>query len=215
MTADLATNPSEQPKTESTNEYDKQMNFANPLADPNIKFPLENSWSFWFYKNDKSKNWQENVKFITTVDYVEDFWSVYNHLQQVSKLNHGCDYMFFKKDIPPMWEDDQNRDGGRWQLSIDKKNRNNTIDSYWLNAVLALIGDQFMDEGQYVNGVYINIRAKGDKLSLWTKSAKNSEVQMKIGRKFREILDLKENMLSFEEHDAGESNQKKSETLHC
>ncbi len=44
------------------------------LADPNIKFPLENSWSFHFYKNEKTKSWKENVKFITTVDFVEDFW---------------------------------------------------------------------------------------------------------------------------------------------
>jgi hypothetical protein len=46
------------------------------LADPNIKFPLENSWSFWFYKNEKTKTWKENVKFITTVDFVEDFWGL-------------------------------------------------------------------------------------------------------------------------------------------
>ena len=44
------------------------------LSDPNIKFPLENSWSFHFYKNEKTKTWKENVKFITTVDFVEDFW---------------------------------------------------------------------------------------------------------------------------------------------
>ena len=46
------------------------------LTDPNIKFPLENSWSFWFYKNEKTKTWKENVKFITTVDFVEDFWGL-------------------------------------------------------------------------------------------------------------------------------------------
>lgn len=45
------------------------------LYDPNIKYPLENSWSFWFYKGEKTKTWKENVKFITTVDYVEDFWA--------------------------------------------------------------------------------------------------------------------------------------------
>jgi hypothetical protein len=44
------------------------------LNDSNVKFPLENSWAFWFYKNEKSKQWKENVKFITNVDFVEDFW---------------------------------------------------------------------------------------------------------------------------------------------
>ena len=107
-----------------------------------------------------------------------------------------------------MWEDPQNKDGGRWVLNIDKRLRNQNLDIYWLNTVrpqrldwtglasqlarnfnsywflfqlLALIGDQFEDEGPYVNGAYINIRGKGDKLSLWTKSAKEAETQMKIG----------------------------------
>ena len=61
----LTVNPNQQDSTQVTQSI---------LADPNIKFPLENSWSFHFYKNEKSKTWKENVKFITTVDFVEDFW---------------------------------------------------------------------------------------------------------------------------------------------
>ena len=76
MTADLA-NPNENQATLDSAE--KQLQLQQPiaphlLADPNIKFPLENSWSFWFYKNEKSKRWEDNVKFITSVDFVEDFW---------------------------------------------------------------------------------------------------------------------------------------------
>lgn len=183
------------------------------LADSNIKFPLENSWSFHFYKNDKNKSWKDNVKFITTVDFVEDFWGVYNHLQLVSKITAGCDYMFFKKDIPPMWEDPQNCDGGRWILSLEKKYRTTSLDVYWLNTLLALIGDQFMEEGQYVNGVWVNVRSKGDKISLWTKHSKNAEVQLKIGRKFKEILGLKEGMLTYEEHD--DNNKKDMPLYRC
>lgn len=176
------------------------------IYDPNVKYPLENSWSFWFYKGEKTKTWKENVKFITTVDYVEDFWAVYNHLQLVSKINVGCDYMFFKKDVPPMWEDPQNLDGGLWKLGLDKKYHNSCLDTYWLNILLALIGDQFCDEGPYVNGVWVNVRAKIDKISLWTKAAKNADVQMKIGNRFREILSIreKEQLLTYEEHGASE-----------
>jgi hypothetical protein len=46
----------------------------SPLNDSNNKFPLENTWSFWFYKNEKSKGWKDNVKFLTSVDFIEDFW---------------------------------------------------------------------------------------------------------------------------------------------
>ena len=60
---------------------------------------------------------------------------VYNHLQLVSKINVGCDYMFFKKDVPPMWEDPANSDGGVWKLNLDKKYHNSCLDTYWLNIV--------------------------------------------------------------------------------
>ena len=121
--------------TESTDQQNEQLQTA--LNDPNIKFPLENSWSFWFYKNERNKEWKDNVKFVTSVDFVEDFWGVYNHIQLVSKINIGCDYMFFKKDIPPMWDDPSNLDGGRWVVNLDKK-YHHALDSYWLNTVIYL-----------------------------------------------------------------------------
>ncbi|CAF0805500.1 unnamed protein product [Brachionus calyciflorus] len=201
--------------THNQNEQKPQQNVVTQnkdqmqttLNDPNVKFPLEDSWSFWFYKNERTKSWKENVKFITSVDFVEDFWGVYNHIQLVSKISLGCDYMFFKKDIPPMWEDPQNCDGGRWILNLDKKYHNQGLDMYWLNTLLALIGDQFFEEGPYVNGVWVNIRPKLDKIALWTKSAKNAEVQMRIGRRFKEILNLrdKDTVLFYEEHQAANS----------
>lgn len=40
-----------------------------------IKHPLQNAWTLWFYKNDKQKAWEENLRAITTFDTVEDFWA--------------------------------------------------------------------------------------------------------------------------------------------
>ena len=61
-----------------------------------VKHPLQNRWSLWFFKNDKAKNWAANLRQITTFDSVEDFWSIYNHIQLASKLSVGCDYSLFK-----------------------------------------------------------------------------------------------------------------------
>ena len=63
-------------KVDATNPSSQTQEQNRSLADPNIKFPLENSWSFHFFKNEKTKTWKENVKFITTVDFVEDFWGL-------------------------------------------------------------------------------------------------------------------------------------------
>jgi hypothetical protein len=63
---------------------------------PNFKYPLEHSWSFWFFKNNRDSDWKDNLILITTVNTVEDFWSVYTHLRPISDLQEGRDYMFFK-----------------------------------------------------------------------------------------------------------------------
>ena len=62
-----------------------------------IKHPLQNAWTLWFFKNDKSRTWEENQRPIITVTTVEDFWSLYNHIEEASKLQIGCDYSLFKK----------------------------------------------------------------------------------------------------------------------
>ena len=59
-------------------------------------FPMQNKWAMWFFKNDKSKDWASNLRYITSFDTVEDFWALYNHILPASKLGVGCDYSLFK-----------------------------------------------------------------------------------------------------------------------
>uniref|UniRef100_A0A8C7AGP4 Eukaryotic translation initiation factor 4E n=1 Tax=Neovison vison TaxID=452646 RepID=A0A8C7AGP4_NEOVI len=60
--------PTEEEKTESNQEV------ANP--EHYIKHPLQNRWALWFFKNDKSKTWQANLRLISKFDTVEDFWAL-------------------------------------------------------------------------------------------------------------------------------------------
>jgi translation initiation factor 4E len=41
-----------------------------------------------------------------------------------------------------MWEDDKNRRGGRWLINLDKKQRFNCLDNFWLEVMLCLIGEK-------------------------------------------------------------------------
>ena len=75
-----------------------------------------------------------------TFDTVEDFWACYHHVQLPSKLPMGSDYMLFKDGIQPKWEDEQNRDGGKWAIETDKKYRPH-LDGTWLETLLAVIGE--------------------------------------------------------------------------
>merc|ERR1712004_841595 len=83
-------------------------------------------------KNDKSRSWEENQRPIITVTTVEDFWSLYNHIEVASRLPAGCDYSLFKEGIFPDWEDVRNAPGGRWMINVDKRQRSQCLDTYWL-----------------------------------------------------------------------------------
>lgn len=160
--------------------------------DLQIKHPLHNTWVLWYYDNDRKKSWTENLKEITSFATVEDFWSLYNHIKAASELKPGSDYCLFKKGIRPMWEDDANKLGGRWLISLEKRQREIDLDNCWLEVMLCMIGESFEDNADEVNGATVNVRPKVDKIGLWTADADKSkaDVTMAIGRKIKDRLNL-------------------------
>eukprot|EP00070_Physeter_catodon_P001627 XP_007103239.2 eukaryotic translation initiation factor 4E type 1B [Physeter catodon] len=152
--------------------------------------PLLNRWALWFFKNDRSRAWQDNLHLVTKFDTVEDFWATYNNIQLASKLSSGCDYALFKDGIEPMWEDSRNRRGGRWLVSLAKQQRHSELDHLWLETLLCLIGESFEEHSREVCGAVINIRTKGDKIAVWTRETENQEGVLRIGRVYKERLGL-------------------------
>ena len=55
-----------------------------------------------------------------------------------------------------MWEDDYNKQGGRWLINLDKKQRNSCLDNFWLEVMLCLIGESFEDDSQLVSLDHFN-----------------------------------------------------------
>ncbi|CAH6792216.1 unknown_gene_11175 [Phodopus roborovskii] len=155
--------PAEEEKTESNQEV------ANPE-----QHPLQNRWALWFFKNDKSRTWQANLRLISKFVTVEDFWALYNHIQLSSNLMPGCDYSLFKDGIEPMWEDEKNKRGGRWLITLNKQQRRKSFDDY-------------TDD---VCGAVVNVRAKGDKIAIWTTECENRDAVTHIGRVYKERLGL-------------------------
>ncbi|KAJ9597141.1 hypothetical protein L9F63_026971 [Diploptera punctata] len=82
---------------------------------------------------------------ITSFDTAEDFWSLYNHIKTASELRQGCDYSLFKEGIRPMWEDEANKRGGRWLINLNKNQRGNELDKYWLEILLCMMVKSLMN----------------------------------------------------------------------
>ncbi|MBN3288034.1 IF4EA factor, partial [Polyodon spathula] len=156
-----------------------------------VKHPLQNRWALWFFKNDKSKTWQANLRLISKFDTVEDFWALYNHIQLSSNLMSGCDYSLFKDGIEPMWEDERNKQGGRWLITLTKQQRRSDLDRFWLETV----GEAFDDHSDDVCGAVVNIRTKGDKIAIWTTDYENKDAITHIGQVYKERLGVPQKVI--------------------
>lgn len=170
--------------------------------------PLQKRWSLWFKKDSAgASSWVGGQKLVHSFQTVEDFWSLFNYIQPANQLTRGSDYSLFKEDIKPSWEDPINANGGRWILTMHKKSfdEKTNIDKYWLETVLLMIGEGFEDDvGEYVVGAVVSIRAKCNRVAVWTTTC-DQEPANSIGKTFKSRLMLPPNMtISFQTHKAAQ-----------
>ncbi|KAL6267108.1 eukaryotic translation initiation factor 4E-like [Pogonomyrmex barbatus] len=184
----MATNISEEIEEIDRKQNTEVANISEFPPEFLIKHPLQNTWTLWYYEPDRNKTWEESQREITSFDTAEDFWSLYNHIKTASELRQGSDYSMFKQGIRPMWEDDQNKCGGRWLINLEKKQRATDLDNFWLEILLCMIGEAFNEYSDDVCGAVVNVRTKGDKLGVWTSNADCADSVMEIGRKLKERL---------------------------
>lgn len=59
----------------SDNREDETAVSTVPSPELLMKHPLEHRWSLWYFKNDRTKDWKENLKQVSTFAFVEDFWA--------------------------------------------------------------------------------------------------------------------------------------------
>ncbi|KPM06500.1 eukaryotic translation initiation factor 4E-like protein [Sarcoptes scabiei] len=166
------------------------------VSEIQTKHPLQNTWELWYYKN-ISLNFEQNLFKITSVDTVEDFWGLFNNIEFANKLSQNCGYYFFKKGIRPMWEDNANRNGGRWFFNLKKTN---LTDEYWLEVLLCLIGEGFGDYNDSICGAFVLIKKNQNRIGIWTKDANHRDANMHIGNVFKQRTSYF-GMINFEPHD--------------
>lgn len=98
-------------------------------------------------------------------DTLEEFLAIYDHLKRPSTLPLVSDYHIFKKGIRPVWEDEENKTGGKWIVRLKK----GVADRYWEDLLFALVGDQFAEASEEVCGVVLSVRNGEDILSIWAR----------------------------------------------
>jgi translation initiation factor 4E len=140
---------------------------------------LRHSWVFWFRppisKSNGFVEYEKTLHPMVSFSTAEDFFQVYKHLKRPSTLPLVSDYHIFKKGIRPIWEDDDNKKGGKWIVRLKK----GVADRYWEDMVFAIVGDQFADTSDEVCGAVLSVRNGEDILSIWTRDDSGRVLKIK------------------------------------
>ncbi|XP_015522534.1 eukaryotic translation initiation factor 4E type 3-like [Neodiprion virginianus] len=135
--------------------------------------PLQTAWTFWLDKaisGTTAEEYKANLKKIYTVNTVQSFWAVFNHIPNAGDIQVRYSYHLMRDERYPLWEEPVNQHGGTWRLKCHKYD---TAD-VWKEIVLAAIGEQFSDsvaEGDEICGVTVSIRDRDDLIQIWNANA--------------------------------------------
>lgn len=173
------------------------MREAPPDRDLLQPWPLKYTWIVYYRPpTNKNSDYEKSIKAMCRMPTAQDFWRVYKHLKRPSQLPAVSDYHFFKDGIRPVWEDEENKRGGKWIMRLKK----GVADRYWENLLLALIGDQFGEAGEEVCGAVVSVRSGEDVFSIWTKN--NGGRNVKIRETLKQVLELPaDTVLTWKSHD--------------
>jgi translation initiation factor 4E len=180
--------------------------FDNPI-NYNAKHPLARKWSLHFdspTKKISDTNWAENIKKVYTFNTVEDFWGIFNNILPPSYIKFGSNYYFFKENINPMWEDPENKNGGKWCIQF-KKGYADDVNKIWQITLLHCIGEVWWEEDSNKNytdsicGIIVNIRKYQDKVNIWIKDKYDKNTIDFIGKKLQKLLPL-DCILTYSDH---------------
>jgi translation initiation factor 4E len=141
--------------------------------------PLQDSWVFWTRPPISKANgfieYDKTLHPMAQVSTAEEFWAVYKHLKPPSQLPLVTDYHLFKAGVRPIWEDTENKRGGKWVLRLKK----GVADRYWEEVLMACVGGQFLEAHDVVNGVVISVRNGEDIISIWTTSTEGRVLKIR------------------------------------
>jgi translation initiation factor 4E len=130
---------------------------------------FRHGWVFWYRPPISKANgfveYEKTLHPMAGFNSAEDLFEIFDHMRRPSSLPLVSDYHMFKKGIRPVWEDEENKKGGKWIVRLKK----GVADRYWEELVFAIAGDEF-EASEEVCGVVLSVRNGEDILSIWTRN---------------------------------------------
>ena len=137
---------------------------------------LQHAYAIWVYlpKFKNAGNSWLPMK-LATFKTVQEFWKIYQFMLRPSQMEIGSQINIFWDGVEPTWEDETNKNGGRWQLKFNTHPNPNITNKIWEDLLLAVIGEQFYYANE-ITGLVVSLRKGKSIISIWNKHGKDQEI---------------------------------------
>ena len=136
----------------------------------NQKF--KHNWVLW-YHHDKD-NWKlSGYKQLYTIKTIADFWKLYNNFDKINITSkHLC---LMKEGVTPLWEDDNNVNGGCWSFRIN----DDSALELWETLSVYLVSEELHINNQNdIVGLSICMKKNNNMdLKIWNRDSKNNSLK--------------------------------------
>ena len=133
---------------------------------------LKNKWTLWAHLSNESDWGLNSYKNITTFDSVESILTLYENLPE--NIIKYCMLFIMKEGISPVWEDEQNRNGGCFSYKINNK----FVTQIWKDLSYSLMGETLTENVSFnnnINGITISPKKSFCIIKIWISNCDNTD----------------------------------------
>ena len=137
---------------------------------------LSNDWKLWYHSTNNT-DWSINsYGVITTISEVDLCKTICeNHLNE--NLLTSCMFFIMKDNIKPVWEDENNQNGGCFSFKLQNK----IIHNSWNTLIYKVLGETLFTDSDiqsYVNGLSISPKKYFCIIKIWMKTCEHIDIDL-------------------------------------
>lgn len=158
-----------------------------------VDYKLNNTWVVW-YHNPSDNNWDiKSYRNVYEINNLEDYCRFQNSRDFLPSLNSSMFFVMRKKSdyeyIYPMWEDENNKNGGCWSFKINS----DSINQIWNILTNYLIGENLgnnYENSLKINGISFSPKKGFSIVKIWNNNSKDYKLVELINKELSEYLNL-------------------------
>lgn len=135
---------------------------------------LQDEWNIWYHH--EKDNWKlSGYKQIYKMNTVQNFWKFYNNWDKVGGVS-SKHFFVMKNNITPMWEDQENINGGCWSFKIQE----DMSEELWEDLSVYLVNNLLCPTiSNEVVGISLCLKKNNNTVvKIWNKNSKHNSLKL-------------------------------------